>query len=181
MDFDNFEDFIKNLNIEDFKNFGKRFLKREDVLERIQSGQSLAGAVIEGIDLSGIEMKGGNLENATIMNTVLKGADLENARLSGATLIQVDLSRAELMGADLSDATIANTIFDSADLTGACLSTVKFSTFPVFTRDPADIRIPPDLEEMIKTDPSKLDVESLELSLEDFGLTENDFNEAAAA
>ena len=51
MDFDNFEDFISNLDIEDFKNFGKQFLKREDVLEMIHSGQSLAGAVIAGIDL----------------------------------------------------------------------------------------------------------------------------------
>ena len=61
-DFENL-DFEKiNINelIETFKNLGKELLNADEVTSKVQAGESLAGAKILDLDLSGIDFRGTN-------------------------------------------------------------------------------------------------------------------------
>ena len=94
-------------------------------------GANLAGAVLDGADLTavfcgltdftgawlrGAKLAGADLRNTYLTDAHLDGADLTHARLGGANLGGTDLTGADLTGADLNNAYLVQ-----ADLTDACL------------------------------------------------------------
>ena len=111
IDFENF-DFSK-INIkeltEELKNLGKMLLKPEEVVSKAQAGESLAGAKLWSLDLSGADLHGINLEHAMIFKTIFKGANLENANLAHAVFNEADLGEVNLTKANLSYAQMMNT------------------------------------------------------------------------
>ena len=174
---EDFEDILKNFRIEDFKNFGKSFMNAEEVLKKIEGKESLAGVRITGIDLEGVDLSGFNLEGAMIFNTNLKGANLENARLCNAVFHTTDLSGVVLSKADLSLVKLTNTNCDGVNFSDADLTGLNAGIEPIFTKNPLDIHIPPEIMEMVKKDPSDIDFSSLDLELEDLGISMSDFEE----
>ncbi len=118
---------------------------REDVLKRLEGGETLAGASLAGADLSeadlsnrdfrGTDFSGANLEKADFTNSnlagaILAGAILAGAVFTGATLVTANLaavsaSGANLAGVDGSGADLSNGNFTGADFTGANLSGAK--------------------------------------------------------
>lgn len=102
---------------------------RRRVEQRLERGESLAGAKLAGADLSGLDLSGrdlrkAQLSGANLLGAKLVGADLRNTRLAGACLAEADLSEAELESADLSAANLEGAKLDRArlgraDFTGA--------------------------------------------------------------
>jgi uncharacterized protein YjbI with pentapeptide repeats len=100
-------------------------LMRPEVTRRIQTGESLAGLMLEGADLSGLDLRGRDFSGARLKGASLRNARLDGANLSGAVLDEADLTRATLDGANLSRASVRAAIFNDAtlratDATEAC-------------------------------------------------------------
>lgn len=89
---------------------------KEELLKRIESGESL-----ERADLSGLALEGAVLANANLARADLTGANLSGADLKGANLTNACLKEAFLSGADLEGATLRNADLDGANLSGASL------------------------------------------------------------
>lgn len=107
-------------------------LTKEEVVKKVQKGDSLNGIDLSHIDLSGADLNNANLHSAKLYDTVLSSAKLLsanlsfaklcNAVLSSASLHSANLSYADLSGADLSSANLFDADLSSADLSGADLS-----------------------------------------------------------
>lgn len=121
---------------------------REEVIERLREGQSLAGRDLTGADLSHLDLRGADLAGALLEAAALTGADLAGANLEGAVLARADLVGANLTGAklagvnlgaarlcdakapggvDLTGAVLAEADLSGADLRGALLSNADLS------------------------------------------------------
>ncbi|MFH1743958.1 MAG: pentapeptide repeat-containing protein [bacterium] len=87
-----------------------------EILDAARRKESLAGYILENVDLYGADLSGVHLENA-----VLNGADFERANLTGAFLTYAFLGGANLTEANLSEANLEMAVLGTADLTGACL------------------------------------------------------------
>lgn len=111
-------------------------LSREEVIERYEKGQSVAGAILSGVDLSkldlhGIDLRGAickktdftetNLDGADLSQCVAAEADFTQSSLRNAVLKKGLFTRAFFKNADLSAAAIHQALMKGADLTGATL------------------------------------------------------------
>jgi len=79
-------------------------------------GENLEGAVIQHVDLSGINLREANLMNADFSGTIFRGGDLQHANLRGASLLAADLRgtdvrNSQLQGAVLTDADLRGTLW----------------------------------------------------------------------
>lgn len=104
---------------------------REEVLQRLKRGESLARMDLAGIDLKGADLKGADLSEAYLEFADLSGADLSGAKLRGAIAAGVNFSGTKLDHADLSQANVARCSFlgaggEGVDFSGSALSESSF-------------------------------------------------------
>lgn len=83
---------------------------REAVERALAAGESLAGAVLVEVDLSGLDFSGRDLSGAVLVRCDLRGCRFVRAQLAGAVLDESVLDRA---------------VFDQASLAGAQLDRVR--------------------------------------------------------
>lgn len=88
---------------------------REDVLQRLKRGESLARMDLAGIDLKGADLQGADLSEAYLEFADLSGADLSGAKLKGAIAAGVNFSGAKLARADFSHANLGRCSFIGAE------------------------------------------------------------------
>jgi uncharacterized protein YjbI with pentapeptide repeats len=81
---------------------------------RLFSRANLRGANLENVKLSSAKLDGTDLREANLSGAILGGADLRDANLAGADLRSAYLSQATLSGADLSDANLSAAIAPDA-------------------------------------------------------------------
>ncbi|MGD9803921.1 MAG: pentapeptide repeat-containing protein [Hyphomicrobiaceae bacterium] len=81
----------------------------------------LAGAILDGVDLSGARFAGANLSDAMLLHADLSGVNLAGAHLDKADLQGVNLQRANLTAASLEGANLANASLAGAVLTKAVM------------------------------------------------------------
>jgi uncharacterized protein YjbI with pentapeptide repeats len=118
-DVDLFRSFLRQSNLS-----GSRIRKaREAVLIQAKMRDcDLAGAQLQGADLTDCQMPGVNLRGANLVGSVLVGANLTKADLRESELIGANLSRANLERANLRDANLASAILNETTLTRADLT-----------------------------------------------------------
>lgn len=130
---------------------------KEEVLQRLEQGESLERADLSGLDLQGVclakanlawvdlaganlsgaDLRGANLTNASMREVflsdakldgaVLRNADLDGANLSAASLLEADLANANLEGASLERARADGAHFSHAVLTDARLGKAELN------------------------------------------------------
>lgn len=88
---------------------------------RLFSQANLRGANLENVKLSSARLDGTDLRAANLSGAILAGADLSHANLSGADLRSAYLSQATLSGADLSHANLSAVIAPDASFERARL------------------------------------------------------------
>ncbi|RJR33218.1 MAG: hypothetical protein C4576_28405, partial [Desulfobacteraceae bacterium] len=118
-----------------------RSRSREDVLELYGRGESLAGAILYDVDLSGLDLHGidlrkANIKRARFADAILDGADfaraivrdtdfskasLKKARLERTIFTKSALKGVNLQGADFGYSIVRETDLAGADLSGAQL------------------------------------------------------------
>lgn len=81
-------------------------LTREDVLNKVTSGESLEGLDLSGLDLRWLNLSILDLSVLDFKQVNLSKANLRGADLRGANLIEADLSAAYLNEADLKGANL---------------------------------------------------------------------------
>jgi uncharacterized protein YjbI with pentapeptide repeats len=101
-------------------------MTRQEVLDRINKGESLEGTNLSGINLEGenlieLNFSGANLHWAKLSGTNLNGTDLSETNLKNANLEGATLIKANLRGADLTYAKLRNVDLTEADLSEANL------------------------------------------------------------
>ncbi|MDS1139753.1 DUF2169 domain-containing protein [Pusillimonas sp. SM2304] len=79
-------------------------LTREDLLNRVEAGESCAWTQMEDLDLSGVELSQVDLRQAVLTRCNLQGAQLDSANLTDAILTQCVLSAVRLESACLAGA-----------------------------------------------------------------------------
>jgi uncharacterized protein YjbI with pentapeptide repeats len=104
---------------------------RDEVLQRLKRGESLARMDLAGIDLKGVDLKSADLSEAYLEFADLSDADLSGAKLKGAIAAGVNFSGTKLARADLSDANMARCSFlgakgEGVDFSGSALSESSF-------------------------------------------------------
>ncbi len=107
---------------------------REEVIEMYARGESLAFAILSGVDLSGLDLHGADFNQAQCMKTNFAGSMLDNTNFSQVMANEADftgsslkgvifdrtmLLKAKLKKANLAGALMKQTIFKEADLTEA--------------------------------------------------------------
>ena len=102
-------------------------MNRDEILQKVASGESLAYHDLYGANLSGADMSRANLSGADMSRANLSGAYLHGANLSRADLREANLSRADLSGADLYGANLSGADLSGADLYGANLSSLTMA------------------------------------------------------
>ena len=110
---------------------------REDVLQRLKRGESLARMDLAGVNLAGADLKGADLTEAYLEFADLSGADLSGAKFKGAIASRVNFSGARLAKADFTAANVGKASFvdakgEGADFSNAVVSEASFenSAFP---------------------------------------------------
>lgn len=108
--------------------------KRSAVLQLVESGADLSGAILNDIDLSytnlnntnfngadlrGAKFNGASFYRANLRNSFLENADCRGANFKGADLSNSDCRGAKFNGADLSYSDLHGAHFKGADLRGA--------------------------------------------------------------
>lgn len=89
------------------------------------------GAFVRRTDLSGVSLRGANMAGADATNAILRGADLGNAVLRGTILRGADLTDAknltieQLLEAIIDDETILPSYIDRSQLRALVQSTPK--------------------------------------------------------
>jgi len=104
---------------------------REEVLQRLKRGESLARMDLAGVDLKGVDLRGADLSEAYLEFADFSGADLSGARLKGAIAPRANFAGAKLGKADLSEANVGRSSFvgakgEGADFSNAVLSESSF-------------------------------------------------------
>lgn len=107
-------------------------LGRDEVLQRIAQGASLARAILTDLDLAGLSLAGVDFSHAVITQCSFSGADLSAAVLDHARLDNCDFTQASLEGASLRQTDMVSTVFAQARcararLIGASLSRCDLS------------------------------------------------------
>ena len=100
---------------------------REDVIEKVEKGESLRNAVLYGLDLRNANLRHANLSRTNLGSVDLSDSDLSSADLSGASLRRADLSSAYLHSADLHSANLISAYLSSANLHSADLHSANLS------------------------------------------------------
>ena len=86
------------------------------------AGVNLAGANLEGANISYANLTGANLAGVIFVYANLTNANLTGANLAGANLLQANLEDARLVGATLIGANLVQTILQGTNLAGTNLS-----------------------------------------------------------
>jgi uncharacterized protein YjbI with pentapeptide repeats len=110
---------------------------REEILKRLEAGESLAGCNLAGADLTkadfsncdlrGTDFSGANLEKTNFSNSDLTGALLSGAILTGAVFAGGVLKEAKLMNAAASGANFTEANLFKADLSRSDFSGANFT------------------------------------------------------
>ena len=120
---------------------------REEALEQynIDKENAFRYAIIENIDLSGVDLSfsncqgasfyKSNLANSRLNNVNLSDADLSETWLTNAILEMTDLSRADLSHVDLNQTMINNCTFYETDLSNSSLENAVFSDVNLASAD----------------------------------------------
>lgn len=101
-------------------------LTRDEVLARVERGESLAGEDLHGIDLTGAGLRGAKLAGADLSYADLSAADLRDADLSAAALCMANIEKTELGGATLAGADLTGAVLDGAAAAGAVFADADF-------------------------------------------------------
>ncbi|SDV47147.1 DUF2169 family type VI secretion system accessory protein [Chitinasiproducens palmae] len=102
-------------------------LTREEVIERVAAGQSLAGFDLTALDLSKAALEGADFSGALLTDARFTGSRLSGANLAGAQIAGADFSGTIMRGASLSGASGRGAIFDMADLENTTLDSADFA------------------------------------------------------
>ena len=110
---------------------------REEVLQRLKRGESLARMDLAGINLAGVDLRNVDLSGAYLEFADLSGADLSGAKLTGTIAARANFSNSKLAKTDFSGANIGKSSFlgakgEGADFSNAVLSEASFegAAFP---------------------------------------------------
>lgn len=110
---------------------------KEQVLQRLKRGESLARMDLAGVNLSGADLKGVDFTGTYLEFADFSGADLSGAKLTGAVAVRANFSGAKLAKTDFSSANVGKSSFvgavgAGADFGDAVLSEASFenSAFP---------------------------------------------------
>ncbi|MCI5144262.1 MAG: hypothetical protein D3923_01750 [Candidatus Electrothrix sp. AR3] len=95
-----FSELLGSSDLEIQKNFNRL------ISTKACRGCNLSGAILNRVDLSGVNLEGANLEGAKLNLTNLSGANLRNANLKAAALGGADLAGADLRGANMNGAIV---------------------------------------------------------------------------
>lgn len=95
--------------------------RREEVLRRIEAGESLVGVDLADADLSLLDLSGVDLSGVILIRADLRHATFDGARLDGATLDEALLEGATFRAASLVGATLSLAEADGVDFSGALL------------------------------------------------------------
>ena len=92
----------------------------------------LRDAIIEEIDLAGVNFRGANLSGAYLQSESFQRADLRDAQIDSATFFESDLTGSNLTGAylpatDFQNCTMQRVRLSSTDLSGAYFGTTDLS------------------------------------------------------
>jgi len=116
-------------------------LSREEVIERYKKEKSLAGAILNGTGLSGLDLhgvdlsdaqcqktnfSGTNLDGAVFVQTIATEANFSGASLVGALVEKALFPRAVFKKARMTDVRIGSTVLQEVDLTETDLSRATF-------------------------------------------------------
>ena len=91
------------------------------------SNKDLTGTNLSGVDLSNKDLTGTILANANLLGANLDGVDLSNKDLTGTNLVGVDLSNKDLTGTILNYASLAGENLSNTNLNGAILHHINLS------------------------------------------------------
>ncbi|HHT9126994.1 MAG TPA: pentapeptide repeat-containing protein [Candidatus Brocadiia bacterium] len=121
-------------------------LTREEVIDRVERGESLAGEDLSGLALSGANLshatlRDANLSNANLCWTNLIEANLHGANLSHATLHDANLSNANLSWTNLIEANLRGSSLCSANLEDADLSGADLTGVNIYNIATTDWKI----------------------------------------
>ena len=147
-----------------------RPMTREEVLNAVREGRSLAGANLSGAYLRGANLSGANLRGANLNGAYLSGANLSQANLNGAYLRGANFNRADLRGANLSQANLSEANLNGANLNEANLSGADLSGANLLNSvfDPKEI----DLSTTLNWRDARWDDEVFKILLERYGESE---------
>jgi len=81
--------------------------------------ENLQQAMLDNLDLSGVDFSGANLQNAFLQNSNLEGANFQNANLRGAYLNMANLKNANFQNADLRFAKLIGAQIEGANFQDA--------------------------------------------------------------
>ncbi len=98
-----------------------RKLTREEVIERYEKSENIAGAILSGVDLSKLDLHGIDLSRSLCKKTKFCETNLDGADFSQTVGMEADFSGASLKNAVLEKGLFAKAVFKSADLSGANL------------------------------------------------------------
>jgi uncharacterized protein YjbI with pentapeptide repeats len=98
-----------------------RKMTREEVIERYAEGETVAGAILSGVDLSKLDLHGIDLSRALCRKAKFCETNLDGANFSQAVGMEADFSGASLKNAVLEKGLFAKAVFKKADLSGANL------------------------------------------------------------
>lgn len=103
-------------------------LTLEDILQKLEHGESLRQADLHGLDLAFSILEEVDLREANLHQAQLQGAILRGANLNGADLSQAEMDEAGLLDADLRDANLHQADLPEADLRGASVKGADLSS-----------------------------------------------------
>jgi uncharacterized protein YjbI with pentapeptide repeats len=111
---------------------GNGRLTLEDVRARLTAGGSLAGAIMQEMDLQGCNFRNVNLTGALFQDVNVAGSDFSNADLSDAIFLSSNLDRVRARSTKMKDVTFTQCHgeaceFVECDLRGSGISTSDFS------------------------------------------------------
>ena len=102
-------------------------LTPENLPEILAAGGSVAGAKLDGFDLTGFNFSGLDMKGASFVKAKLDGARFDGTSLAGAAFAAASLSGASFVGADLSGADLASAAAEDADFSEAVMTGADIS------------------------------------------------------
>lgn len=102
-------------------------LERANLREIQLEGASLVKANLARVDLTGANLAGADLREAVLTNASVREAFLQGANLEGATLRNADLDGANLSAAVLQDSDLSRANLEGANLEGAKLNRARLA------------------------------------------------------
>ncbi len=101
-----------------------KVITRENILKKLAAkgtlaGENLSSAMLNNLNLAGVDFRGANLQNAFLKGSDLRGANFTGANLRGAFLNDCDIRDADFTGSDLRFAKLAGAKLAGAKFDGA--------------------------------------------------------------